>query len=136
MIKHFTNLQWKSFFRSSSFGKGLAMKIFMVFLGVYLLVSLAMAGVGMYFALEKIFPDEDPFLMVNRFIIYSFLLEIFVRYFFSEASGDGCKAFSDPAGQEKCYYPLYFRAFRFVVLQLHVPHFFSSLLHSSHSKGL
>ena len=53
------------------------MKIFMVFLGVYLLVSLAMAGVGMYFALEKIFPDEDPFLMVNRFIIYSFLLEIF-----------------------------------------------------------
>ncbi len=60
------------------------MKIFMVFLGVYLLVSLAMAGVGMYFALEKIFPDEDPFLMVNRFIIYSFLLEIFVRYFFQK----------------------------------------------------
>ncbi|MGB5556373.1 MAG: DUF5687 family protein, partial [Flavobacteriaceae bacterium] len=40
MFKHFVSLQWKSFFRSSSFGKGLAVRLLMGFLAVYMLVSL------------------------------------------------------------------------------------------------
>ena len=44
MFKLFTGLQWKSFFRSATFGKSLGLKILMGFFGVYMLVSLAGAG--------------------------------------------------------------------------------------------
>lgn len=53
MFKNFTGLQWKSFFRSSSFGKSLGIKIFMGFMAVYLAVSLIMSGIGAYL------PGED-----------------------------------------------------------------------------
>ncbi len=58
MFKLFTGLQWKSFFRSSTFGKSLGIKILMGFLGVMMLFYLAAAGGGMYFILKKIFPDQ------------------------------------------------------------------------------
>ncbi|MBC6997523.1 DUF5687 family protein [Cytophaga sp. FL35] len=81
MFKNFTGLQWKSFFRSSSLGKSLGIKIFMGFMAVYLAVSLIMSGIGAYFALEKIFPESGPFQIINRFLIYYFCLELFIRYF-------------------------------------------------------
>ncbi|MCL6274307.1 DUF5687 family protein [Muricauda sp. 2012CJ35-5] len=81
MFNRFINLQWKSFFRSSSFGKGLALKILMLFFGIYMLVFLVGAGIGLYFGLRKLFPSENPMWMLSQFLVYWVLVELFFRYF-------------------------------------------------------
>ena len=81
MFKHFLSLQWKSFFRSASLGKSLGIKILMGFFGLYMLVSLLFAGGGLYFILEKTFPEVDPLFMVSKFMLYWILAELFLRYF-------------------------------------------------------
>ena len=81
MFKRFAGLQWKAFFRSSSLGKSLAIKILMGFFGVMMLVYLIAGGAGMYFILRKIFPDENPMWMLSRYFIYWILIELLFRYF-------------------------------------------------------
>lgn len=81
MFKHFLNLQRKSFFRSSSLGKSLGIKILMGFFAIYLLGTLAMAGVGLYFILHEQFPDTDPVLIISQYLLYWLLAELFLRYF-------------------------------------------------------
>ncbi|MGB5820452.1 MAG: DUF5687 family protein [Saonia sp.] len=81
MFKHFINLQWKSFFRSSSLGKGLALKILMIFFGIYMLVSLAFAGAGLYFLLKEVFPEADPIVKICEYLLYWFFIELLFRYF-------------------------------------------------------
>ena len=81
MFKHFVSLQWKSFFRSSSLGKSLGMKLVMGFFALYLLVSLLVSGGGMYFLLKEVFPEVDPLLMVSRYMLYWILAELLLRYF-------------------------------------------------------
>ena len=81
MFKQFTSLQWKSFFRSSNLGKSLGIKILMGFFGVYMLVSLAGLGAGMYFILKEIFPDQSPMWSISQYFIYWVLIELFLRYF-------------------------------------------------------
>jgi len=81
MLKHFISLQWKAFFRSSNFGKGLALKIAMFFLAICIMVSALSMGAGLFFTLEKNFPNVDPMLKLSEFLIYWILLELFLRYF-------------------------------------------------------
>ncbi len=81
MFKYFISLQWKSFFRSASLGKGLALKILMFFFGIYMIVSLILAGSGLFFLLQKIFPGADPLLKLSEFMPYWLLTELFIRYF-------------------------------------------------------
>ena len=81
MFKQFASLQWKSFFRSANLGKSLGIKILMGFFGVYMLVSLAFLGGGMYFILKKVFPDQSPMWSISQYIIYWVLIELFLRYF-------------------------------------------------------
>ncbi|MBD0779681.1 hypothetical protein HPE56_17910 [Maribacter sp. ANRC-HE7] len=81
MFKHFVSLQWKSFFRSSNFGKSLAVKLLMGFFGVYMMVTFAGLGVGLFFILKKTFPDSDPMLIVSGYLLYWVLIELFFRYF-------------------------------------------------------
>lgn len=81
MFKRFANLQWKAFFRSSSLGKSLAIKIIMIFFGIYMLACLIMLGVGLYFILEEVFPGADPMLKVSEYFLYWILGELAIRYF-------------------------------------------------------
>ncbi|WP_091625198.1 DUF5687 family protein [Maribacter orientalis] len=81
MFRQFTSLQWKSFFRSSNLGKSLGIKIVMGFFGVYMLLSLAGLGTGMYFILKEIFPDQSPMWSISQYFIYWILIELFLRYF-------------------------------------------------------
>ncbi|MBU2900528.1 DUF5687 family protein [Maribacter dokdonensis] len=81
MFKRFSSLQWKSFFRSSNLGKSLGIKIVMGFFAVYMLISLAVTGGGMYFLLRKFFPDQSPLWIVSQYFIYWILMELMLRYF-------------------------------------------------------
>jgi hypothetical protein len=84
MIKHFIRLEWKQFFRSASFGKGVALKILMAFLALYFMVSFLALGIALYPLLKKIYPDNDPFIVVNGFIFYWILIDLLMRFFFQK----------------------------------------------------
>lgn len=81
MFKHFLRLQWKSFFRSSSLGKSLGIKILMGFMAVYFLGLLAVLGGILFFVFEKQFPDSDPVFILSQYLLFWVLGELFLRYF-------------------------------------------------------
>ncbi len=80
MIKKFISLEWKQFYRSPAFAKNLAVKIFMGFSVFVLFLYLFGIGVGLFFGLQKFFPKEDPFVLVNKYIVYYFAVELLLRY--------------------------------------------------------
>ena len=80
MILHFLKLEWKQFFRSASFGKNIALKILMGFFAVYILGVFLLMGGGAYFFLKKEFPDKDPFVLVNNFMIFMIVSDLIFRY--------------------------------------------------------
>ena len=81
MFKQFINLQWKAFFRSASFGKSVGIKVFMIFMGLYLLGSLAFLGSFLYTILRKVVPTQGPMWVLSQFLIYWVLIELIFRYF-------------------------------------------------------
>ncbi len=80
MISHFLKLEWKQFFRSSYWQKGIAIKIVMAFLALYFIVAFLAVGVGGYFILKKQFPEQDPLQIVNSYLLYALLGDLIFRY--------------------------------------------------------
>lgn len=82
--KQFLSLEWKQFRRSSFFEKGLAIKILM-FLGALYFASIAIsAGVFVFFLFKKTVPDQDPFMLINNYLIYWVLADLALRYFMQQ----------------------------------------------------
>jgi hypothetical protein len=79
MFKHFIRLQWKSFVRSSSFAANLWIKILMGFFALYFMAVFLALGVGVYFFIDK-GGLGDPLRVVNRFLFYYLVLDLYVRY--------------------------------------------------------
>ncbi len=84
MIKHFLRLEWKQFFRSASFGKGVALKILLLFLALYFIATFLAIGLSLYPLLKKVFPEKDPFIIVNGFIFYWIMFDLLIRFFFQK----------------------------------------------------
>jgi hypothetical protein len=72
-------LEWKSFLRSASLGRNIAMKIFMGFFAVYFMVIFIAAGVGAFFILKE--EGYEPLATVNKFMIYYLFADLLTRYF-------------------------------------------------------
>ncbi|MEX0290444.1 MAG: DUF5687 family protein [Flavobacteriaceae bacterium] len=79
MFKHFINLQWKSFFRSASFKTNIGFKILMIFGALYMIVVFLSLGVGSFYLIEKA-GIGDPLNVVNRFLIYYVVMDLYIRY--------------------------------------------------------
>lgn len=84
MIKLLLSLEWKSFFRSASFGKSLGIKIFMGFMALYFIAIFLGMGLGMYFILKKTYPEQDPLIILNGFLFYWILGDLIFRFFFQK----------------------------------------------------
>ena len=80
MILHFLKLEWKQYFRSSHWQKGIALKIIMGFFVLYFLISFLAIGIGGYFFLKKVFPESDPLQMVNSYLLFAIFGDLIVRY--------------------------------------------------------
>ncbi len=80
MISHFLKLEWKQYFRSSHWQKGIALKIIMGFFVLYFLVVFLAIGIGGYFLLKKEFPESDPLQIVNSYLIFAILGDLIARY--------------------------------------------------------
>lgn len=82
MFKHFFYLEWKSFFRSASLGRSLALKIVMFFIALYFLSAAFIIGISIYPILKEKFPEQQPMYVFNNFIAFWFLWELTVRFMF------------------------------------------------------
>jgi len=80
MIRILLSHQWKSFWRSRSAGKSLAMQILIGFFTIYLLVSAIGLGVFLQDLLKKIYPGQDIIKVFCGFILYYFLFDILIRF--------------------------------------------------------
>ncbi|PZD79089.1 DUF5687 family protein [Mesonia sp. K7] len=84
MVRKLLSLEWKQFKRSPNFQKGLAIKIILILAVVYFAVSFLFLGVGAFFIIEDAFPDQDPITVVNNYLIYWFLFDMFYRFFMQQ----------------------------------------------------
>ncbi|MCL7762184.1 DUF5687 family protein [Polaribacter sp. Z014] len=80
MISHFLKLEWRQYFRSSHWQKGIALKIIMGFFVLYFLVAFLAIGIGGYFILKKEFPASDPLQLVNSYLLFAILADLIIRY--------------------------------------------------------
>lgn len=73
-------LEWKSFFRSASFGRGVGVKLLLGFMAIYFFIAFLGLGLGLYFVLEKQFSTQEPIVLVNSFLLFWFLGELSIRF--------------------------------------------------------
>jgi len=81
MIFTFLKLQWKSFFRGESVGLNVMTKVLKWFWIVYFGFITPLLGVLTYKVLKEKLEIEDPFLYLNKNLIYVFAYWIVMRYF-------------------------------------------------------
>lgn len=84
MIKHFLNLEWKQYFRSSYWQKSMAINILMVFFALYFIALFLGLGFGLLYFLKKAYPDQDPFVVVNGFVFFWIMADLLIRFFFQK----------------------------------------------------
>tara|TARA_R110002073_G_scaffold56835_14_gene144527 strand:- start:7032 stop:8507 length:1476 start_codon:yes stop_codon:yes gene_type:complete len=84
MIKKFIYLEWKQFVRASYFQKGIAIKILLILGAIYFGGIAILLGGSSFFILKKSFPDIDPIVSVNNFLVYWVLFELMIRYFMQQ----------------------------------------------------
>ncbi|MCK0131980.1 DUF5687 family protein [Flavobacteriaceae bacterium F08102] len=81
MILRFANLEWKQFFRSSYWQKSMALNVLMVIFALYFILIFLGLGLGLYPLLRELYPESDPFVMVNRFLFFWLLTDLGIRFF-------------------------------------------------------
>jgi hypothetical protein len=84
MIKLFLSLEWKSFLRSASFGKSLAIKILMGFFALYFIGMFLFIGFFMDKILKQVFPDIDPLVAFNGLLFFWIIGDLLIRFFFQK----------------------------------------------------
>jgi len=80
MISHFLNLEWKQFFRSASFSKSVGAKILIGFFGFIFALYFLAGGIFAYKIIKKLFPEQDPLVLVNSFLMYAIVGDLIFRY--------------------------------------------------------
>ncbi|RBW59390.1 hypothetical protein DS884_06535 [Tenacibaculum sp. E3R01] len=81
MITRFLNLEWKQYFRSSYWQRSIGIKILLGFFALYFVIMFLFLGVGIFPALKKMFPDKDPFIIVNGFLFFWIMGDLIARFF-------------------------------------------------------
>ena len=80
MFTRFLKLEWKQYFRSSYWQKGIALKIIMGFFALYMMASFLSLGIFSFFILKKTMPDADPLQTVNSFLMFAVIGDLIFRY--------------------------------------------------------
>ena len=80
MFKRFLKLEWKQYFRSSYWQKSMALNILLVFFALYFIVMFAAMGFLGFPALKKMFPDDDPLVLVNSFLLFAITGDLVFRF--------------------------------------------------------
>lgn len=92
MFKRFLKLEWKSFFRGSSVGINLAMKIFRIIGICFFILWLAMMSFIAYFYVQEEM-KEDPLKVISRFMIIGWLIDLVFKYMLQQIPTQNIKPF-------------------------------------------
>lgn len=92
MFKRFLKLEWKSFFRGSSVGINLAMKIFRIIGICFFILWLAMMSFIAYFYVQEEM-KEDPLKVISRFMIIGWLIDLVFKYMIQQIPTQNIKPF-------------------------------------------
>ncbi len=84
MISRFLNLEWRQFTRSSNWQKNVIINVFMVFIALYFIGIFLVLGFSIFHVLKKIYPDNDPFIVLNGFLFYWIIADLLIRFFFQK----------------------------------------------------
>jgi hypothetical protein len=79
MFLKFIKLEWKSFFRASSFQANVVLKVFMIIGAIYFTLMFMGAGFLLYEGLED--AGMDPLETVNRYMVYYLVADLLIRLF-------------------------------------------------------
>lgn len=80
MIAHFLKLEWKQYFRSSYWQKSIFLNILLGFFALYFMASFLIIGIGGYYILKDQFPEQDPLVLVNSFLMNVIVGDLIFRY--------------------------------------------------------
>ena len=81
MTAQFFSLGWKKFFRSAYWKKSILANIFMGLLALYFIGCFLIIGIAVYPGLSKAFPESNPFVLVNEYILFFLMGDLVMRYF-------------------------------------------------------
>tara|TARA_R110001599_G_scaffold113697_4_gene279051 strand:+ start:876 stop:2348 length:1473 start_codon:yes stop_codon:yes gene_type:complete len=81
MISQLISHIWKKESRSPVWAKSVLTNVFLGFAALMMLAYVLIAGVAMDKLVREFFPDNDPLVFVNGFILYYFLVEFMLRFF-------------------------------------------------------
>lgn len=80
MIYTLLTHQWKSFWRSRSSGRNIAVQIFLGFIVLYLAGSALVLGFSLDTILSELFPGKDIIAVFLGFILYYYAFDIIIRF--------------------------------------------------------
>ncbi len=80
MISHFLKLEWKQYFRSANWQKSVFLNVLLVFFALYFAVSFLALGVVGFYIIKEQFPEQDPLVLVNSFLLYAIVGDLIFRY--------------------------------------------------------
>lgn len=80
MFKKFIWLEWKSFTRASSFATDMAIKVFMIIIGLFFTAMFLMMGFFSFDIIKETM-HQDPLIVVSKFAIYYMVFDLLFRYF-------------------------------------------------------
>ena len=80
IIKWIIKNQWKEYFRSSIWQKNVALNIIMGIGFLYFIINFLLLGIFAKDVLREIFPDEDPVIKFNGFLLYFMGLDMLLRF--------------------------------------------------------
>lgn len=92
MFKRFLKLEWKSFFRGSSVGINLAMKIFRIIGICFFILWLAMMSFIAYFYVQEEM-KQDSLKVISRFMIIGWLIDLVFKYMLQQIPTQNIKPF-------------------------------------------
>ena len=80
MISHFLKLEWKQYFRSANWQKSVFLNIFLVLFALMFALYFLFGGIFAFKIIKKVFPDQDPLILVNAFLLYAIVGDLIFRY--------------------------------------------------------
>ena len=80
MISHFLKLEWKQYFRAANWQKSVFLNIILVLFALMFAVYFLLGGIFAFKIIKDIFPDQDPLVIVNSFLLYVITGDLVFRY--------------------------------------------------------
>ena len=80
MISHFLRLEWKQYFRSANWQKSIFLNILLVLFALMFALYFLAGGLLAFKIIKKTYPTEDPFILVNSFLLFAIVGDLVFRY--------------------------------------------------------